>query len=243
MNKKFEVLGVDFLVDYLKKSGRVHPIKDKDYQLSTNHCWVHEMNNGEVILLPNKYLDPRGKGRIKGLLVKDIVTFRKMIENDYFPIESYKYKLFEEEQDRIKNLSQEINYYFNFLQYCYKKTEDTLTKSVGERLFSQAIGRKIKGVFTDKERMALMIVTGELLRRLVEGKWILEKKYGVFNPYYKPNILTCHNTVILVDSIGISFKGNINFVKHNFDKYSKSQGKNRISLEKFETNRTCIILD
>ena len=62
------------------------------------------------------------------------------------------------------------------------------------------IGRFIKKLTTPTDIIALISVIGELVKKETNGKWFLEKRYGLYNPIYEPNLVTGSGNVFPISS-------------------------------------------
>ena len=228
--KNYIIKEVDELIKYISQFGRSHPIRDKDFQLKTNNCWIHELSNGEIIVFPAKYILRTVSEPICGIIIRDKSEFEKILDRDLFPLENYDKNLYDLELNGIKNINNKIEYYFDYLCDLYN-VSGKLNIDTIERIFSQTIGRKIKGVIANKDRVALIAISGELIRQRINGKWLLEKRYGSFNPYYVPMLLTQFETIIPVgENVLGSLKWNLNMA-HKIEKYNIDSGKNKRTIE------------
>jgi len=243
MERNYTIKDVDELIKYLTKFGRQHPIKDKDYQLKTNKCWIHELDNDEIIVFPNKYISRTTTKPVKGIIFRNRKEFENTLEKDIFPMENIERNLYDLEVDKIKNINKEVEYYFDYLCSLYKLGKKSFDEETAYQLFSQTIGRKIKGIAGGKDKVSLMAVAGEIAREKIKGKWLLEKRYGTFNPYYVPMLLTKSNTIIDIGGdIITSLKWNNNHVKKIL-KYTENTGIQKRTLELASRFRDYIILE
>ncbi len=101
MEKNYLIKDVSELVDYLKLFKR-DAFEDFDYQLQTNYCFVFNIENGKIVVIPNNFSG-------LGLLIENQETLDLFIKNDYFPIENPEQDFYDLEISRIKNIPNEIN--------------------------------------------------------------------------------------------------------------------------------------
>ena len=193
MEKNYLIKDVSELVDYLKLFKK-DAFEDFDYQLQTNYCFVFNVYNGKIVVIPNNFSG-------LGLLIDNQETLELFIKNDKFPIENPEQDLYDLEISRIKNIPNEINacqLHLNFILN-FKFTE--LNKEVVSIYLKKIIGRTIKKLTTDQDIVALIIVIGEVLRREINGKWAIEKWYGTYNPKFKPRIINMNSELIFIDDL------------------------------------------
>jgi hypothetical protein len=193
MEKNYLIKDVSELVDYLKLFKK-DAFEDFDYQLQTNYCFVFNLDNGQIVIIPNNFSG-------LGLLIENKETLNLFIKNDRFPIENPEQDLYDLELTIIKNIPNEINACQLHLNTIldYKFTE--LNKEVIGIYLKKIIGRTIKKLTTDKDVIALIIVIGEVLRREINGKWAIEKWYGTYNPKFKPRIVNMNSELIFIDDL------------------------------------------
>jgi hypothetical protein len=180
------------LIDYLEKQGR-NAFHDWDYQLDTNCGFVHELKNGQVVFFDNHYNQ-------KAILFETKKCFEDVINADQFPIDNPDKEMFEIERDRITKFHLQADHYRQHLNRVLKFDFPEITKEAAQAYLKKVIGRFIKKLTTQTDIVALISVIGELVKQETNGKWFLEKRYGVYNPIYEPNILTADGSVILMSS-------------------------------------------
>lgn len=182
------------LISYLKKQGR-DAIIDFDYQLQTNYGFVHKLKNGEVIFIPNDL-------KSDAILFEDKKCFDKIIKKDQFPIPNPGKDMFDIEGERMRTFHLQAEHYKDHLNKGLKFDFKKITKKSAQAYLSKVIGRKIKKLTTPKDVVALISVIGELVKQETNGKWFLEKRYGMYNPIYEPNIVTADGNLISI-SFGV----------------------------------------
>lgn len=236
MKNCYQIKEPEELIEYLKKQGR-DAIDGYDYQLETNAGVVHELENGQVIFFDYSFTE-------KAILFETKKCFDDVIKADWFPVENPDKEMFEIEGDRVKTFHLQANHYRQHLNKVLKFDFPEITKEAAEAWLKKAIGRFIKKLTTPTDIVALISVIGELVKQETNGKWFLEKSYGIYNPIYEPNIVTASGNVILITSniIGqikwrLSSLDTILFDVHSkktapikWKKYSK-QNSNLIMLE------------
>lgn len=112
--------------------------------------------------------------------------FRECVLKDSFPVENDEKEMFEYDAEGQRKIHENIDKYHAYLNKRLKLNYSSLDRSNMQAYYEGVY--KIK----KKERMdvlALGAVMGELHRKEVNGRWILEKWYGTYNPYYKPLIV------------------------------------------------------
>jgi len=181
------------LVDYLKLFNK-DAFEDFDYQLPTNYCFVFNLDNDKIVVIPNNFSG-------LGLLIENQKTLDLFIKNEKFPIENPEQDLYDLEISKIKNIPNEINYYQLHLNLILNFKFTELNKEVISIYLKKIIGRTIKKLTTDKDIVALIIVIGEVLRREINGKWVIEKWFGTYNPKFKPRILNMNSELIFIDDL------------------------------------------
>lgn len=182
MKDCYEIMPAKALITYLKKQGR-HYFEDADYQLQTNYGFVHELKDGTVIFFDNCF-------KYKAILFKNRKCFKDVIKKDQFPVENPVKEMLEIEGDRMKAFHLQSDYYRQHLNKVLKFNFQEISKEAAQAYLSKVIGRFIKKMTTSTDIVALISVIGELVKEETKGKWFLEKRYGVYNPIYEPNIVT-----------------------------------------------------
>lgn len=183
---------------------------DFDYQLKTNYGFVYTLIGGEVIFIPNHF-----KG--DGLLFDDKKCFDRMIEADRFPIDNPGNGLYDMELERIKTINKQIGFYQNHLNSVLKFDFPEISEDVAQAYLKKVIGRTIKKLTTNTDLVGLIAVFGEIMRKKIEGKWVIEKWYGTYNPYFMPRILTLDKKLIHIDSMVLgNVKWKVSFVNTIF---------------------------
>ena len=154
---------------------------DFDYQLKTNYAFIYKLHTGQIVLPPAQ---PTAN-EPKCLVFRDQACFDACILNDYFPIENYDKQLEDHDPDRLKDIESNINYYQEYLNNRYKFDFDKLDREIVQSYYSKVL--KDKSCYP-QAIIALGSLMGEQLRIELNGKWVLRKWYGSYNPYYTPLI-------------------------------------------------------
>ena len=191
MDKTIKIKKVSELINHLKKNGIDDPYLESDYQLKTNYGFVYEIKNGEVVFLPHDF-------RGQGLLISDKKEFKKLLKEDRFPIENPIKTIFEGESERLLELPSQVEHYKDYLNKSLKFEFTSITKESAQLYLKKVVGRTIKTVATNKEKLAIIVIFGHLIKEETNGSWLLLKRYGKYNPYYEPQILTRSNKVIML---------------------------------------------
>ena len=235
MKEQFQIDKAENLIKYLNSNGREDI--DFDYQLETNAGFVFNLENGKVVFLPNDF-------QSKGLLIENKEIFKEMIENDYLPIEKEFKNLFETEIQQIQNINNEINNYQIHLNKTLKFDFQELNKEAAHFYLKKVVGRTIKQLTTDKDIVGLIAIFGELIRKEVNGKWFTFKRYGKYNPYYEPNIVTEKKKVIMISNkIMGNIKWKVATLESIFNKMTFEGINGGIDFDKYCFQGNCKILE
>lgn len=179
------------LIAYLHNQGRGNAF-DHDYQLKTNYGLVYKLADGKVIFIPSHC-------RGNGFLFDDEKCFDEIIEADRFPIDNPEMSLYDVEIDRIKTINKQVDFYRNHLNAILKFDFPEINRDAATAYLRKVIGRTIKKLTTDTDVVALIAIFGEIIRKEIGGKWVIEKWYGTYNPHFKPRILTQDRKLIFID--------------------------------------------
>lgn len=155
-------------------------IDDDNYQLKTNGAFIFKLENGEVILLPN-HLKPESYG----IIFQDDACFQNIIKKDLFPLENDNKTIYEEEKKRFQSLKEYIPFYQNYLNERLEVEYKDIDEEKLDTYFRKLMQKKPKKI-TDLDHVAMGVMFGWLLQKKTNGKWMLEKRYGSYNPYYIP---------------------------------------------------------
>jgi hypothetical protein len=177
----------------LKAYGKLDDL-DFDYQLKTNNGLVYTISNGKVVFLPNHLRGP-------GLLFENRDCFDEMIASDRLPIDNPGNSLYDTELERIRTINKQIDFYRGHLNTVLKFDFPEISEDVAQAYLKKVIGRTIKKLTTNTDLVGLIAVFGEVMRRKIDGKWVIEKWYGSYNPYYMPRILNPQKKLIHIDSL------------------------------------------
>jgi len=184
----YEILPVPELKIRLKQESR--DLFEFDYQMKHNHAYVYYLRSGQVILMPNNLYDKQ-----KGIIFKNRQVFDKYAVMDRFPIENENASIEEIFQPEIlgvgKNITEIVSYLSDF--YGLDSSSTTLPQIL---IKAQERTGAIK--ISHKEYMYATLLLGEYIRKSVNGKWILLKEYGTFNPYYTPAIINTNNSIVIL---------------------------------------------
>ena len=192
MKNCYQIKEPEELIDYVKKQGR-DAFHDFDYQLQTNYGFIHELENGKVVFFDNHF-------KHKAILFDNKKCFDDVVKKDQFPVDNPDQEMFEIEVDRMKTFNLQADHYRQHLNNVLKFDFPEITKDAAQAYLKKVIGRFIKKLTTPTDVIALISVIGELVKHETNGKWFLEKRYGMYNPIYEPNIVTSEGNVILMSS-------------------------------------------
>lgn len=157
------------------------PMRDFDYQLNTNHAFIYKLNTGQVVLFPAV---PSANSP-KCLLFRDQSCFNDCVLKDRFPIENYDKHLEDYDPERLRTIASNIGYYREYLNKRYKFDFAELNRENIQSYYLKLLKDKLS---YPTAIIALGSLMGELLRIELNGKWVLRKWYGPYNPYYSPLI-------------------------------------------------------
>jgi hypothetical protein len=219
------------LIDYLQSHGKDEAF-DFDYQLETNYGFVYTLPSGAVVFIPHNFQGD-------GFLFDDKECFDKIIEADKFPIENPQKDLYDTEIDSIKTINKQIDYYRNHLNAILKLDFPEINQEFAQVCLTKVIGRTIKQLTTHTDLVGLIAIFGEIIRKEIGGKWVIEKEYGTYNPYFKPRILTPDKKLIF---IGEQILGNVKWKVSLIDTILKNTAGD-IDLETRSKDHECIILE
>jgi len=188
----FEIRSSEKLLEELEVAGIKEPLENFDYQLKTNYGFVFNLKNGKVIFIPNNL-------RAQGLLCDSQKCFDQIVKADRFPMENPERNLYDTEIERIKTINKQIEFYQQHLNTVLKFDFPEISREAAQAYLKKIIGRTIKKLTTHTDLMAVIAVFGELIRREIDGKWVIEKWYGTYNPHFKPRVLTKDDKLIFID--------------------------------------------
>lgn len=184
MSQNYKLMNQDVLKEYLDSHNK--EFLDNDTQLD-NFALVYYLKNGEVLVYPqNMTLNVKINNTIKGFVFNSKEDYQKCIDEDYFPVDDKVYvSIFEPDQEYIKNINKNKEYFENYLQTKLRTKDFTLSS------YYNQVGKLYrKNKDSPMDIIALGALVGnQLLMDIDGGKWILVKRYGVYNPYYEPYII------------------------------------------------------
>ena len=183
-NENYQQETVDYLVSYLHKKNR--ELKDFDYQLNSNSAFIYILDSKEVVLLPSNLSLTEN-----GLLLKDEPTLKKIIQNDYFPIEVLESTPLEGYSEKFANLPENVHEYIDFLEKELNIEISTVEKF--DDVFFDEFDNRIKDCDLENRQeeflVPLIILLGELIIKNKTAYWKIKKEYSLYNPYYHPVIV------------------------------------------------------
>lgn len=158
-----------------------------DVQLKHSGAFVYFLKSGNVLLLPNSLDDTTD-----GIKFRDRNIYENYLKKGKFPINNLNPSIEEVYQDEIMNVDKNISSISSYLKmFINSKDEITDYKDILMQIQSLGVSDDSK-----KEYIYARLLLGEQIRESVNGKWILLKQYGSFNPYYTPAIISDKNQVI-----------------------------------------------
>jgi hypothetical protein len=219
------------LIGYLRTQGRSEAF-DFDYQLKTNYGFVYKLANGKVIFIPHNFQG-------EGFLFEDRKCFDQIIEADKFPIDNPEKNLYDTEINRIRTINKQIDFYRNHLNSVLKFDFPEINQDVAGAYLKKVIGRTLKKLTTHTDLVGLIAVFGEIIRKGIGGKWVIEKWYGTYNPYFKPRILTPDRKLIFIDD---KILGKVKWKVSNINTIFKTE-EGILDLESSSKYHECKILE
>jgi hypothetical protein len=190
----FQIKKSQELIDHLKTHENIDVLYDFEYQLQTNYGYIYSLKDGQVAFIPNNLRD-------NALLFINNKCLDQFVKADKFPIENPGTLLYDTEIDRIKTINKQINFYHNHLNTVLKFNFSEINRSSVQAYLKKIIGRTIKKLTTNTDLIGLIAVFGEVIRKEINGTWVIEKWYGTYNPYFKPRILTADKKLIFIDDM------------------------------------------
>ena len=211
MQDCFEIRKSQDLVDYLKSTENKDAYDDFDYQLHTNYGFVYNLKNGQIVFIPNNF-------RNDGLLFDNKECFNQFVKADKFPIANPGTNLYDTEIETIKAINKQIDFCQHHLNALLRFDYKELNRDTAQVYLRKIIGRTIKKLTTNTDLLALIAIFGEIVRREINGKWVIEKWYGMYNPHYKPRILNNVGKLIFIDDAVLgNVKWKVSFVDMIFN--------------------------
>ena len=195
MTEEYKIIPYKKVFPLLRKNLGVEFYSKFDYRVETNQGLVYKIGNQLIFLAKNKHCC---------IIFEDEVVLTRMIENDNFPIEEPEWNPFAREKDRIMNFHNQYEHYKEFLNKQLGFQIESVDMSSIEKYLSKVIGRTIKKVATEKEIIGLISVVGQKFKELYPSKWFGTKRYGTYNSYLEPNLVTNVNRVIPVTDLVMS---------------------------------------
>jgi hypothetical protein len=229
-NECYEVKSSDYLIDYLQRVHGRQPF-NASYHLETNYGLIHELSNGEVVFLTIGH---------DGIIFKNKACFKAAVDADEFPIDNPHKNLFELEKERISNINLHVDYYREHLNRILKLNFQEINRESVEAYLKKIVGRTIRKLTTEKDAVALIAVVGQLIINEQGGSWLIEKRYGTYNPYFEPLLLNTDKQVILLSSIVMGkIKWKLALVN---DLFSSHLMRNPIDYTFYSEHHSCIEL-
>lgn len=208
MPKNYIITPSNKLIEYLESKSK-DPM-DCDYQLSTNYAYVYHLKNDEVVFIPNTFQGD-------GILFKNTKSFDDMVKNEVFPIENPDKTFFETEMNSIISINKNIGNAQKLFNEQLQQNFATVDSSTLKIYYEHTLSENGAG---NKYLIALITLVGDHLKKINNGRWALIKKYGQYNPYYEPVIITKDNKIIfLVNRLFGMWESNIK----DFDVFFKYQ--------------------
>jgi hypothetical protein len=190
---------------------------DFDEQLKTNNAFIYRLSDGKILLLPNHVLETDD-----GILFQNEVCYSKFLHEDRFPIENPEMTIVEKYQSKVIGFKNNI---YDIIQELKNAVgdKDSLSTHFEEHFLVVLLERSRKKwkTMSLENKLNASLALGEYLCRVNNGKWLLLKRYGAFNPYYVPAIeYGTSNFLILLDHVH-SYYENPNIALDKFANLAK----------------------
>ena len=192
MIEQYKILPYKKVFPILRKTIGVDFYSKFSYKIETNQGLVYRLNDQIIFLAKNNH---------DCIIFKNENDLKGMVDNDNFPIEEPEWNPFSREKERIINFHLQHNHYHRFLNQQLKLDFERIDMEAIEKYLSKVIGRTIKKAATEKETIGLISIVGQKFKELYPSKWIGSKRYGTYNSYLEPNLVTNNKRVILVSDL------------------------------------------
>lgn len=190
----FEILRVSVMKQLLTKGKR--GFFDFDVQLKHTGAYVYFLKSGKVLLLPNNLHDTTN-----GIKFRNKEIYENYLNIEKFPISNLNPSIEESYQDEIINVDRNILNISNYFRDKFN-IKDEITNYKDLLIKIQALGVSDD---SKKEYIYARLLLGEQIRQFVNGKWILLKQYGSFNPYFIPAVINDKNQVVQIMKVSDLF--------------------------------------
>jgi hypothetical protein len=162
-------------------------------QLKTNLAKIYYLQSGKVIMLPGV-----GSNDSNGMLFEDKKCFLECLDKDHFPIENVRPRIVEEYPEDVLKVNVSIDSIIKHVLQLPQISQEFGAANIGISLapLLVALKKNFKKI-SRKDSFYAGLILGEYLRKERNGKWMLLKRYGTFNPYYIPAILCADGSVVL----------------------------------------------
>lgn len=187
----YEVKSQEWLMNELDKNEIQFGYHGTQLFESSRLAVIYKLKNEKIILLPESIYENG-----KGLILNNYDCLAQMLVEDYIPIENPEKTYLESNQDQLHRLHEDVDYFLKYLNNRFGSDFVDIDKSSYEFFYSKILANYTNQDNEDEDYLALTILAGELIRKSREGKWILIKNEGVFNPYYEPSILLKDNSIV-----------------------------------------------
>lgn len=204
----YKILKVAELEEYIKFESRT--LANFDLQLPNTNAYVFFLKSGNVLLAPNSL-----SGTADGLLFENKECYEEFRNNDTFPIENASKTTEEKFQNELTTIEPSLKNYIATASSKEKLIEndyhDTLNFLIGNL-------KENRKKLSEKDFFFSVLLLGEFIRSENNGKWILLKQYGTFNPYYTPGVVYPNGSVLVLRNIIDLFFENKNIQASQFSK-------------------------
>ncbi len=159
-----------------------------DYQLETNHAFVFNLKDGRVLLIPNDVSKTC-------LLLENNNYLIDFIKADRFPLPNHEIWFYSDYEKEMLSIEKSIPIFIDKLtkELNINGTSPSDKNNVAflEYLFNKIRQKKYdryKGVerVTRDQYWMFAFIYADYIRTQLNGVWLLDKKYGTWNPIYEP---------------------------------------------------------
>lgn len=186
-------------------------MSDFDTCLLNSGALVFFLRNGETVLVSGEHSD-----NSNGIIFDSKECYLHYLENDKFPIQNDKLTIEELFQSDILCIDQKINDFIKYFSNLKKRPINGDDDGVIVELL-QSLKQKNKNKKLSKQEFFYSsAILGEYVRRKNNGKWILLKKYGSYNPYYTIGIIYPDSSIFYLRNYSDSYFKNSTITPENF---------------------------
>lgn len=204
-------------LNYIEANGLTLQDNNPDYSIQSGSGLVYTLPNGEFVLVPTDL-----EQVYPGIIFKNEIIFKKVVENDYFPIGEKNMTWLEANASHVKQIDIDTTFFSSILSdnlgillpfRDYESIEESYNKVVSF----------VKKKSNSKERKESVVNSYGLaiscyLRNKYGYRIEFQKKYERYNPYYLPILQLNEIRINVISKLIIAIK---NTSKNSFMLFSK----------------------